>query len=277
MLCTSDRTGSDIDIAVHEVGRGDPVLLVHGLGDDHRAWRRTVAPLMLSHRVVLMDFRGHGGTSVGRATGALDQLAADVVTVLDALGLDDVSLAGFSLGGTIAMRTALDHPDRVRALALIGTSSRVNTAARDWYLERAALVDDGQGERSDGGDDAATLRDTLDADTRDVYRNRPEEIPDGVLIRRQSTADPRGFANACRAMAGLKAAPLDPELGSIKAPTLVVAGDADQHCPPRAGEIIASGIPGAQLRVLEDTGHPIPVERPAETAEAIAAVVARAR
>jgi 3-oxoadipate enol-lactonase len=267
LLCTSDRTGSDIDIAVHEVGRGAPVLLVHGLGDDHRAWRRTVAPLMLEHRVVLMDFRGHGGTSLGRPTGALDQLAADVVTVLDALGLDDATLAGFSLGGTIAMRTALDHPDRVRALALIGTSSRVNTAARDWYLERAALVDDG----------SPTLRETLDADTGDVYRNRPEEIPDGLLIRRQSTADPRGFANACRAMAGLKEAPLDPELGSITAPTTVLAGDSDQHCPPRAGEIIATGIPGADLRVLSDTGHPIPVERPAETADAIAAAVARGR
>src|SRR6059036_947064 len=100
----------DVDVAWFEAGRGDPLVLIHGLGDDHRAWRRTVAPLMLTHRVVLMDFRGHGGTSVGRATGALDQLAADVVTVLDALGLDDVTLAGFSLGGTIAMRTALDHP-----------------------------------------------------------------------------------------------------------------------------------------------------------------------
>lgn len=277
MLCTSDRTGSDIDIAVHEVGRGAPVLLVHGLGDDHRAWRRTVAPLMLDHHVVLMDFRGHGATSLGTATGGLDQLAADVVTVLDALGLEEVTLAGFSLGGTIAMRTALDHPDRIRALALIGTSSRVNTAARDWYLERAALVD-GLGERSDGSDrDSPTLRDTLDTDTREVYRNRPDEIPDGLLIRRQSTADPRGFANACRAMAGLKAAPLDPELGSITVPTQILAGDADQHCPPRAGEIIADGVPGAQLRVLSDTGHPIPLERPAETAEAIAAAAARAR
>jgi pimeloyl-ACP methyl ester carboxylesterase len=57
----------------------------------------------------------------------------------------------------------------------------------------------------------------------------------------------------------------------------VLAGDADQHCPPRAAEIIAAGIPGADLRVLSDTGHPIPVERPAETADAIATAVARAR
>ena len=113
------------------------------------------------------------------------------------------------------------------------------------------------------------LRDTLDADTRDVYRNRVEEIPDGITIRRESTADPRGYANACRAMASLNSAPLDPELEAIAVPTVVLAGDADQHCPPRAGEIIAERITGSVLRVLPDTGHPLPVERPAEVAAAI--------
>ena len=48
--------------ARYEVGRGEPVVLVHGLGDDHRAWRRVVAPLMLTRRVVLYDLRGHGGS-----------------------------------------------------------------------------------------------------------------------------------------------------------------------------------------------------------------------
>jgi pimeloyl-ACP methyl ester carboxylesterase len=90
------------------------------------------------------------------------------------------------------------------------------------------------------------------------------------VIRRQSTADPRGYANACRAMAGLHAAPLDDELGAIRVPTTILAGDADQHCPPRAGEIIAERIPGSRLTVLADTGHPLPVERPVEVAGAIA-------
>ena len=249
-----------IDVAWFEVGRGDPVVLVHGLADDHRAWRRVVAPLMLSRRVLLYDFRGHGASGLGAADGTLAQLGADLVGLLDALGLERAAVAGFSLGGTIAMRAAIDHPDRIAALALVATSSRVNRAARDWYEERARLAESGD----------PRLRATLDADTEQVYRNRPAEIPDGLAIRRQSTADPRGYANACRAMAGLNAAPLDDELGAIRAPTVILAGDADQHCPPRAGEIIAERIAGSRLQVLADTGHPLPVERPAEVAEAIA-------
>ncbi|MBV8956050.1 MAG: alpha/beta fold hydrolase, partial [Solirubrobacterales bacterium] len=77
-------------------------------------------------------------------------------------------------------------------------------------------------------------------------------------------------------MASLREHPLDPELGQIRVPTIVVAGENDQHCPPKAGEIIAAGISGSRLEVIADTGHPIPVERPAEVASLIAGVHAAA-
>ena len=190
--------------ARYEVGRGEPVVLVHGLADDHRAWRRVVAPLMLTRRVVLYDLRGHGGSPLGDdADGSLAQLGADLIGVLDDAEIERATIAGFSLGGTIAMRAAIDAPDRVSALALVGTSSRVNSAARGWYEERAALV-----ERDD-----PELRATLDGDTEDVYRNRPEEIEAGLRIRRESTTDPRGFANACLAMASLNDGAARPRAG----------------------------------------------------------------
>ena len=78
----------DIDVAWFEAGRGDPLILVHGLADDHRAWRRTLPDLMLRHRVVLYDLRGHGETSLGNPDGTLGQLGADLVALLDALDID---------------------------------------------------------------------------------------------------------------------------------------------------------------------------------------------
>jgi pimeloyl-ACP methyl ester carboxylesterase len=249
----------DIDVAWFEAGRGDPLVLIHGLADDHRAWRRTVPDLMLRHRLVLYDLRGHGQTSLGNPDGTLRQLGDDLARLIDALHLESVDVAGFSLGGTIAMRIALDHPTVVRRLVLVATSSRVGRAAAEWYRARADMVKTG-----DPG-----LRETLDRDTADVYAQAPGELDDGLLIRRQSTADPRGYGNACAAMAALNETPLDSELGGITAPVLIVASDRDQHCPPKAAEIIRAGIRASRLEVLEGAGHPIPVERPRELARLI--------
>jgi 3-oxoadipate enol-lactonase len=249
----------DIDVAWFEAGRGEPLILVHGLGDDHRAWRRTLPDLMLRHRVVMYDLRGHGETSLGRPDRTLRQLGDDLVALMDSLRIDRADIAGFSLGGTVAMRAGIDHRARVRRLVLVATSSRVGRTAAGWYAKRVEMVD---------GDDPE-LRSTIEKDTADVYAESPSELEEGLLIRHQATADPRGYANACAAMAALNSSPLDPELPEIAAPTLIVASERDRHCPPKAAEIIAAGIQGSRLVVMPEAGHPIPVERPAELAREI--------
>jgi len=249
----------DMEVAYSEVGRGDPLVLIHGLGDDHRAWRRTIPDLMLHRRVILYDLRGHGQTTLGTPHGTLRQLSNDLLQFLDAVNLEQVDIAGFSLGGTVAMRFAIDFPLDVRGLVLVATSSRVGRAAADWYRQRVDMVERGDPQ----------LRETLDRDTADVHAESPQELEEALLIRRQSTADPRGYANACAAMAALNEGPLDPDLGRITMPTLIVASEKDRHCPPKAAEIIAAGIKGSRLEIIPDAGHPIPVEKPHELAGSI--------
>jgi pimeloyl-ACP methyl ester carboxylesterase len=211
----------DLDVACSEWGSGEPLVLVHGLADDHRGWRGVLPWLVLHRRVIAYDLRGHGETSLGSADGTLAQLAGDLVALLDAAGLERVDLCGFSLGGTIVLRVAIDHPDRVGRLVPVATSSRVGRAAAAWYGERARQAGDG------------------------------------------------GVANACRAMARLRTEPLDPELHRIRAATLVVAGELDELCPPRAGAIVAAGIPGARLRVLPGVGHEVALELPEVLSRAV--------
>src|SRR4029077_12219007 len=115
---------NDIEVAWFEVGHGEPVILIHGLGDDHRAWRRALPDLMLRHRVLMYDLRGHGGTSLGRPEGTLTHLRADLCCFMEANGVDRAHIAGFSLGVTNAMRLSTDQPARVRGLVLVATSSR---------------------------------------------------------------------------------------------------------------------------------------------------------
>jgi 3-oxoadipate enol-lactonase len=243
----------DIETAWFEIGRGSPLILIHGLADDHRLWRKAVPDLALRHRVILYDVRGHGQSSLGDADGTLGQLGADLDRLMDAIGLERAAVAGFSLGGTIAMRLAIDHPEKVDVLFAVATSSRVNSAAADWYATRAAMAN-------------GELKATLDRDTVDAYHISPGELEEGLAIRRQSTQDPAGYRNAARAMAGLKANPLDSDLVKIRARTLIVCADLDQHCPPRAGEIIAAGIPDSTMEIILGSGHMLPAEKPQELA-----------
>ena len=254
-------TCRDIDVIWVEWGRGDPLVLVHGLADDHRAWRKTLAWLALERRVIAYDLRGHGQSTLGAPDGTLTQLAGDLVALLDALELERTDLCGFSLGGTVVLRAAADHPERVRRLLPVATSSRVGRVAAPWYEERARLADEGVG----------ALHPVLERDTKQQFADATGEFARHWTIRRQSTADPRGFANACRAMVRLHAEPLDPDLGKIQAPALVISAERDFLCPPRAGEIIAAGIPDARLEVLPASGHQVPVERPAELSRAMLA------
>lgn len=243
-----------LPVRLSEWGRGDPLVLVHGLGEDHRAWRAVVPHLALRRRVIAYDLRGHGETPPGELTGTLAQLGSDLLAVLDAMELDKADLCGFSLGGTVVLRAGIDAPWRVRQLVPVATSSRVGAAAAAWYEERAGLADRGP----------HALEPVLEQDTRQQLQQTPELLADQWLLRRQAVADPRGFANACRAMARLHEEPLDPELSAVEAPTLVIAGERDPLCPPRAAEIVAAGIPGARMMVMPDSSHMLPVERPAE-------------
>jgi pimeloyl-ACP methyl ester carboxylesterase len=244
----------DLDVSCFEWGRGDPLVLVHGLADDHRAWRKVLPWLALDHRVIAHDIRGHGQTPAGSAEGTVAQLAGDLVALLDALELEAADLCGFSLGGTIVMRAAIDHPDRVRRLLPVATSSRVGRAAAEWYRQRVELAERGP----------EALRPELEADTRAQFENAPQEFDQHWRIRVQSTANPAGFANGCRAMVRLHEEPLDAELGRIEAPTLVISAELDRNCPPRAGQIICEHLAGARLEVIAGSGHQVEVEKPAE-------------
>lgn len=245
------RSG-DLEVAVHEWGSGPVLLILHGLGDDHRALRRLVPELTARHRVVAPDLRGHGGTSLGRPDGSLVQLASDVVRLLDTLGLDQVDLAGFSLGGTVALQVAIQAPERVRRLIGVATSSRVGRTALAWYRDRLRIAESG----------SSALKAALADDVASLFLPGSPLVPEHLRLREEATADPRGFANGCRANLGLEEAPLDPELPRIIARTLLIAARQDPLCPPRAAEIVAAGLAGARLEVLDGTGHEIPLERP---------------
>lgn len=226
-----------------------PVLVLSSsLGTTHELWDGQVPELARAFRVLRYDHRGHGGSDVPPGPYTVAQLAADVLGLLDRLGLGRVSFCGLSLGGAVGMWLASRAPERIERLALCCTSARFGTT--ELWTERARTV------RAEGVEAVADA--TMGRWFTERFR---DERPDVVARFRAMLCEtaPEGYAACCEA---LGAWDFRQELGSIAAPTLVVAGADDPAAPPEQAELIAAGIPGARLVVLPDAAHLANVEQP---------------
>jgi 3-oxoadipate enol-lactonase len=219
-----------------------PIVLSGSLGSTLAMWGPQVPALAESHRVLRYDHPGHGGSPVGEAR-TIEDLAAEVLELLDRLGLDRVSWCGVSLGGMVGMRLALDAPQRLDRLVLCCTSPHM--PPREMWDERAAAVrKEGMGAIAD-----ATVERWFTPVFPDVRRYR--EMLQSI--------DPEGYARCCEAIREWDARG---ELPRIEAPTLVLAGADDPSTPPSDhAEPIARGIPDARLGVVPNARHFANVER----------------
>ncbi|MFC1926116.1 alpha/beta fold hydrolase [Chloroflexota bacterium] len=104
-------------------GKGHPLVLIHGGGLDSGSWRSQTAYLSEKYRVITYDIRGHGRTEVPEGSYSMDDYVEDLRQLLDRLEVQQTYLAGFSIGGYIALSFTLCYPERVDALILAGTNS----------------------------------------------------------------------------------------------------------------------------------------------------------
>ncbi|MFQ5914675.1 MAG: alpha/beta fold hydrolase [Nitrospinota bacterium] len=117
------------------LSRRGTAVLIHGLSETRQAWRRLVAFLERSVDVIAYDARGFGASPTGAADGTVRQMADDLAQVLSATETGPVWLVGFSMGGAIAQRFALDFADWTEGLVLIASSSTVSRAGEEHYFK----------------------------------------------------------------------------------------------------------------------------------------------
>ena len=238
-------------------GKQKTVVLIHGLSEEHGVWSRQESFLNRSMNVISYDVRGFGSSPVGAGLGMVAQLADDLEQLLREQDTGPVWLVGFSMGGVIAQRFALDFPDQVMGLILIASSCSVGRAGVDFFNQRIEQATEGglQAIRSISMGDANGCFSMGDEQLIEEYRQ----------LRTAAVRDVDGYLNACRAMLRLAEEPMMSELDSIGCPTLVLAGEHDPYCPPRASEMIATAIPSAQLIVIPGAGHCLHWELPEKT------------
>ena len=129
-----------------EAGKGEPVLLIHGVGMRAEAWGPQVTALSADHHVIAVDMPGHGGSDLLADGARLPDYVAWAARVVQALGLGPVSVAGHSMGALIAAGLAADHPDKVRRLAVLNAVQRRSPEARAAVLARAEEIARGEGD-----------------------------------------------------------------------------------------------------------------------------------
>lgn len=246
-----------IDVS-HEIAGPDdgaPLVLSNSLGSTTAMWAPQVPSLAERLRVIRYDHRGHGGSPVPPAPYELDDLGADAVRLLDRLGLERVHWCGLSLGGMVGMWMAINAPERIDRLVLCCTSARLGPP--EMWAQRAATV------RADGVEAIADagLERWLTADFR------AHEPAATAKVRAMLVATPdEGYAACCGVIERMD---LLPELDTVRAPTLVIAGRHDPATPPEHAERIVAGIPGARLELV-DAAHLATIEQPRTMSQLIA-------
>lgn len=235
----------------------ESVVFIHGSGMDHTVWTLASRHFARHGRnVITFDFPGHG-RSAGELIPDIGAMADWVIDLMNALGVQRAALAGHSLGSLVAMDCAARHPERVRALAMVGTTMPMPVS--DAILEAAKANDHaafdmltqwGYSKRHQfGGNRNSGI--WMQGSTLRLYeRARP-----GVLYNDM---------NACnRYTVGLDRAE------QVQCPVLLVLGNDDRLTPVRSTMALQAALPAPDVATLEGAGHTIMVEAPNDLLDAL--------
>jgi 2-succinyl-6-hydroxy-2,4-cyclohexadiene-1-carboxylate synthase len=229
---------------------GEPLVLVHGFTQTQAAWEPVAARLRARWRLLRVDLPGHGGSAGVRA--GFEEASG----LLGACG-GRAGYVGYSLGGRLCLRLALDRPELVRVLVLLGASPGIaDPAAR--AERRAADEALAAGIERDG---VAAFLDRWLASP--LFATLPRELA-GLQDRLANTAE--GLASALRLLGAGVQAPLWDRLAGLRCPTLLVAGALDAKFAALAAEMAAAIGPAAHLELVPGAGHAVHLERPTEVA-----------
>ncbi len=231
-------------------GSGHPVLFLHGLGSSTRDWFEQIPCFEKQYRVLRLDLRGHGRSDRPQGPYHMAAFARDVAVLLRKLDAGPAHVVGLSMGGMVALQLAVDAPQLVRRLVVVNSAAdlRLKTWEDVWfYVSRRAAVQT-LGMRRVG---------RLIANRLFVKPNQDELRQE--FIKRWAENDKQGYLWSLDAIMGWSVAD---QLSSVSIPTLFMSSD-DDYTPVSEKNRMAAAMPEAELVVIEDARHALPVERPA--------------
>ncbi len=250
-------TRGDLRLCVDDVGTGPVVLLAHGMWCDAGMFAKLRDELARDHRVVVPDLRGHGRSDVPATPWTIADLADDLFAIVQQLSLPKLILAGFSMGGMAAADFALRHRDRLRGLALIGTSAAAEELVRVAEIKALAKIIEIAGAPKFLAHEASRS-----AFSPAFRKRNPGEVTRWESVVRAMRAP--ALVQALRAVA--RRPSLLEQLGELQTPTLIISGSADKVLRPRWSLAMHRRLPHSRLISYPGVGHAVPTERPLEVA-----------
>jgi pimeloyl-ACP methyl ester carboxylesterase len=257
----ANAAGATIHYAAEGGGR-DTLLLVMGLGGHASEWGGAFATDLASdRRVVRMDNRGIAQSQTSVTSWTMLDMAADVIAVVDALGLPSVHLAGTSMGGMVAQLVAAQYPTRVSRLVLMATTFGGRESIPPEPKAAAVLAP------PPGMPIGEQRRQGLRALTSDAFADDHSDLIELLVAQRER--NPTSGPTFKAQFEAILSSDRSQVVNAIRCPTLVIHGEEDPLVPVRNGHLLAERIAGAKLALLEGCGHLPHLERPEQTAKLI--------
>lgn len=224
------------------------IVLGPSLGTTTALWDGVVGALAAQHRVLRFDLPGHGISPAAAAGFTVAEVAASVLTAVDAAGGGPFSYAGISFGGAVGLELALRYPDRVRSLAVICSGAKIGTA--EGWQERAGQI------RASGT--PSQVRGSSERWFAPGFLERDPSAGSKALEALMDVDD-ESYALACEALAAFD---VRDAVGGIRTPTLCVSGENDVPTPVALLAELADAIPGARHVTIPGVAHLPAYERP---------------
>ena len=239
-----------MNIAYNIVGRGEPIIFIHGIGSTKHSWDGIIRELKDKYQCIVYDLRGHGESAVCEKNFTLEVLVEDLEKLRSHLNINKTHIVGHSLGGMIGLSYARKYQDKVLSLSLLSTAAFRNVEDQKKILDIINKI------RNEGLDKVLPnlinrwFTNEFIYNNQDIINKRIKQVQDTPLT---------AFLNVFRLYALTE---MSSWLNEIKVPCLVITGENDLGCSPDINKKIADILPNSVFEVLDNLKHAITLEAP---------------
>jgi len=242
-----------------EYGKGDPIILIHGIGGKKETWIAQIAELSNHFRIITFDMRGVGKSDRPNIPYTMEMLADDIIGLMDYLKIDKTHIIGRSLGGMIAQYFALKYPEKVQKLVLMTTNPRVPDEKAAELIEKGRIKEIKLLKENPEKSFWQNSRLLFHKNFRKKMKENPEKKFYGIFTTKdlieQSTKNPSRPQDIENLSHTLRSHDILDQIHNINQDTLLISGSHDRLTPKISMMEIHKRIPNSKIQVIENSGH----------------------